>query len=261
MNIQLALLIRLSVLFYFTGFSLLTIWSGNAVTNFCLHKLSMGDQSAVQAGFVFAGLGLMLSAFLFLRMKGLILQILSVVPFLQGFSFFYIQSEGVSAFLNALLHFIVAFWFFVLGRFLRKTYQYKWQTLTILQYSLGFLFISFAALSFILDQQGLSYIQNYLQALLNVSQFHSSSAKVLVSFFGILNLAAGLTMFFKPRVLTLSYMVFFGGIVASSKLIMGEYHGKPEILLRSLFFLMPVIYYAISRLTVEKKFFIKNKGH
>jgi hypothetical protein len=56
-------------------------------------------------------------------------------------------------------------------------------------------------------------------------------------------------------------MVFFGGLVASSRIITGEFHGYPDTLLRSIYFIIPTIYYLISNTNIEKKFFGNNKGH
>ena len=261
MNLRLRLLIRLAVCLYFCGFAILTLWGGNFVTNLCLYKFSLSEDISLQAGFALAGITLSLSAFFFLFMKSWVLKLLALVPLLQGlFCLWPINGQNIDI-SAACVHFFIAVWFYVLGRFVGNAYNYQRQTLGFIQYSMAFLFIAVSFLNFFINQHDITYLQEYLQMVLDVASFHKSVTVYLIYLLGFLNLMSGIMVLYRPRVLLIAYMVFFGGLLATSKIITGVFHGYPDTLLRSIYFLIPIIYYSLASSNIEKKFFKNTKGH
>ena len=261
MNIQLRLLIRLAVCLYFCGFAILTLWGGNFVTNLCLYKFSLSEDTSLQAGLALAGLALTLSAFFFLFMKSWVLKLLALVPLFQAvYCLFPINDQYIDI-PAAFVHFFIALWFYVLGRFISKAYEYQRQTLGLLQYSMAALFLVFSFLNFFMNQQDINYLQEYLQIVLDVPSFHKTSTVYLIYVLGFLNLTSGIMLLYRPRALVVAYMVFFGALLATSRIVTGVFHGYPDTLLRSIYFLIPIIYYSLLNTNIEKKFFKNTKGH
>ncbi len=261
MNLQLRILIRLAVCLYFCGFAILTLWGGNFLTNLCLYKFSLSEDISLQAGFALAGMALSLSLLFFLFMKSWVLKLLALVPLLQGLLCLWPINGQHLDIPAACVHFFIAVWFYALGRFVGKAHNYQRQTLAFIQYSMAVLFIVVSFLNFFINQHDINYMQEYLQVVLDVPSFNKSFAVYLIYVLGFLNLMSGIMIIYRPRALVIAYMVFFGGLLATSRIVTGVFYGYSDILLRSIYFLIPIIYYSLANASIERKFFKNNKGH
>ena len=60
------------------------------------------------------------------------------------------------------------------------------------------------------------------------------------------NLLSGVTMLLRPNSALLLYMGFIAGILAASELLVGSFLGFPDSMIRSVFLLMPFVYYLLN---------------
>ena len=245
LNNLLRFMVGLAVFTYFTGFVLLTIWDGNFITNFAIYHFKFSQAFSTRAGLGVALSCLMLSLVFFMLMKSSILKLLTIVIFLQGMASLVSFNGELINVPTAGVHLLIASWFFMIARYIGDTDLLKYQVASYIQYSLGLLFIGFSLAGFSARGRDIEIVKGLISMISEL--FYGQEISIYFLYLlSTFNLLSGVTMLLKAEFRVTSLYGVHCGYPRRIGITRRSFLGFPDSMIRSVFLLMPFVYYLLN---------------